>query len=159
MEKIPMTLGGYRKLEEELRHLKSTERPAVIKAIAEAREHGDLSENAEYHAAREKQSFIEGRIAELEDKVSRADVIDISKLIGETRVKFGATVKLIDNDTEDEHLYRIVGQEESDIGKGLLSIGAPLARALIGKGQGDTVEVTTPKGGKSYEILQVRFVE
>lgn len=151
-----MTAGGYNRLLEELKQLKTIERPAVIRAIAEAREHGDLSENAEYHAARERQSFIEGRLAEIEDQVARAEVIDVSKLSGKT-VKFGATVKLSDEDTDEEQTYQIVGQVESDIGKGFLSINAPLARALIGKSVGESVEVTTPRGSKSYEIMEIRF--
>jgi len=156
MEKVPMTAVGYKRLQDELRHLKLVERPAVIKAIAEAREHGDLSENAEYHAARERQSFIEGRVLELEDKISRADVIDVSKLSGET-VKFGASVTVADEDTDEEITYQIVGQDESDIKNGLLSITSPLARALIGKSIGDNVEVTTPNGSKSYEIVSIDF--
>lgn len=156
MEKVPMTAGGYVSLQEELKHLKGVERPAVIKAIAEAREHGDLSENAEYHAARERQSFIEGRVMELEDKISRAEVIDVSRLSGEI-IKFGATVTLADEDTDEEITYQIVGQDESDIKQGLLSIGSPLARALIGKHVGDSVEVSTPGGSKSYEIVTVAF--
>ncbi len=155
-EKIPMTLSGFERLEEELRHLKSSERPAIVKAIAEAREHGDLSENAEYHAARERQSFVEGRIQELEDKISRADVIDVSKLSGKV-IKFGATVSLIDEDTDEEVRYQIVGQDESDIKDGRLSITAPLARALIGKTAKDTVEVNTPGGSKSYEVVKVAY--
>ncbi|MFE0758444.1 transcription elongation factor GreA [Inquilinus sp. NPDC058860] len=157
MEKVPMTAGGYNRLQEELKHLKSVARPEVIKAIAEAREHGDLSENAEYHAARERQSFIEGRVMELEDRISRAEIIDTSKLSGDT-VKFGATVTLADEDTEEEITYQIVGQDESDIKEGRLSITAPLARSLIGKAEGDQVEVTTPGGSKSYEIVTVQFV-
>ena len=156
MEKFPMTTSGYLRLQEELRHLKSVERPAVIKAIAEAREHGDLSENAEYAAARERQSFIEGRVLELEDKISRADVIDVSKLTG-TSVKFGASVTLSDEDTEETVTYQIVGQDESDIKSGMISIISPLARALIGKVVGDMVEVTTPAGSKSYEVVGVSF--
>ncbi|MFY9287027.1 MAG: transcription elongation factor GreA [Alphaproteobacteria bacterium] len=155
-DKVPMTKLGYDRLEEELKNLKGHERPSVIKAIAEAREHGDLSENAEYTAARERQSFIEGRIQELEDKISRAEVIDASKLDGKI-VKFGATVTLIDNDTEDKVVYQIVGEDESNIKAGLLSIGSPLARALINKTVKDTVEVNTPKGGKSYEVVKVEF--
>jgi transcription elongation factor GreA len=151
-----MTPEGYARLEEELRHLKSVERPAVIRAIAEAREHGDLSENAEYHAARERQSFIEGRLAELEDKISRAEVIDVSKLSGR-QVKFGATVTLVDEDTDEKAAYQIVGQDESDIKTKRLSITSPLARALIGKQVGETVEVSTPGGSKSYEIVNVQF--
>ena len=156
MQRIPMTADGYTRLEEELRHLKATERPAVIRAIAEAREHGDLSENAEYHAARERQSFIEGRVAELEDKISRAEVIDVSKLSGH-QVKFGATVTLVDEDTDEKAAYQIVGQDESDIKTKRLSITSPLARALIGKQVGETVEVSAPGGSKSYEIVKVQF--
>ncbi|MEJ0062869.1 MAG: transcription elongation factor GreA [Alphaproteobacteria bacterium] len=156
MEKIPMTLPGFERLEEELKHLKSSERPAIVKAIAEAREHGDLSENAEYHAARERQSFVEGRIQELEDKISRADVIDVSKLAGKV-VKFGATVVLVDEDSEEQVKYQIVGQDESDIKEGRLSVTAPLARALIGKTVKDKVEVSTPGGSKSYEIIKVAY--
>lgn len=151
-----MTAAGFNRLQEELKHLKAVERPAVIKAIAEAREHGDLSENAEYHAARERQSFIEGRVGELEDKISRAEVIDPAKLSG-SGVKFGATVTLADQDTDEETTYQIVGQDESDIKNGLLSIQAPLARALIGKQVGDSVEVSTPGGSKLYEIVAVEF--
>ncbi|MCV2449189.1 MULTISPECIES: transcription elongation factor GreA [Paracoccus] len=156
MEKIPMTRAGYDQLDEELRELRAVERPAVIRAIAEAREHGDLSENAEYHAAREKQSFVEGRIKELEMIISRAEVIDPSRLSGS--VKFGATVTLVDEDTEEERTYQIVGEAEADLERGLLNIRSPLARALIGKDEGDSVEVVTPGGGKSYEIIAVRFV-
>ncbi|MDD3288257.1 MAG: transcription elongation factor GreA [Alphaproteobacteria bacterium] len=155
-DKVPMTLNGYTRLEEELRHLRGNERPAIIKAIAEAREHGDLSENAEYHAARERQSFVEGRIQELEDKIGRADVIDVSKLAGKA-IKFGATVNLVDDDTDEEAQYQIVGEDEADIKSGLLSITSPLARALIGKQVKDSVEVSTPKGSKSYEIVKVAF--
>lgn len=156
IQKIPMTAAGYQRLEEEIRHLKSVERPAIIEAIAEARSHGDLSENAEYHAAREKQSFIEGRIVDLEDKVSRADVIDISKMEGNV-IKFGAHVKVVDEDTDNEQAFQIVGEYEADIEKGLLALTAPLPRALIGKKPGDSVEVTTPKGTKAYEVLEVRY--
>ncbi|OYD84442.1 MULTISPECIES: transcription elongation factor GreA [Azospirillum] len=156
MEKVPMTAAGYNRLQEELKHLKAVERPNVIKAIAEAREHGDLSENAEYTAARERQSFIEGRVAELEDKISRAEVIDPTKLSGNS-VKFGATVTLADEDTDEEITYQIVGQDESDIKNGMLSIQAPLARALINKSVGDSVEVSTPGGSKVYEIVTVAF--
>lgn len=155
-EKVPMTMPGYQRLEEELKHLRSVERPAIIKAIAEAREHGDLSENAEYHAAREKQSFIEGRIMDLEDKIGRAEVIDVSKLSGDT-VMFGATVTLVDEETDEESVYQIVGEEEADIKKGFLSVTAPLARALIGKKKGSSAEVRTPKGVKTYEILKIAF--
>ncbi|MHC0054214.1 transcription elongation factor GreA [Actibacterium sp. D379-3] len=156
MEKIPMTRAGHTALEAELKTLKSVERPAVIKAIAEAREHGDLSENAEYHAAREKQSFIEGRIKELEATLSLAEVIDPTKLSG--AIKFGATVRLVDEDTDEEKTYQIVGAPEADIEKGLLNIKSPLARALIGKEEGDSVEVKTPGGGKSYEVLSIQYV-
>lgn len=157
MDKLPMTANGYRLLEEELKQLKTIERPGVIRAIAEAREHGDLSENAEYHAAKERQSFIEGRVLELEDKLRRAEVIDIAKLAGSKQIKFGATVKLSDEDTDEQLNLQIVGQDEADIKSGRLSITAPLARALIGKTVGDTVEVTTPGGSKSYEVINVVF--
>lgn len=156
-DKIPMTASGFARLEEELRHLKSTARPEVIRAIAEAREHGDLSENAEYHAARERQSFIEGRVAELEDKIARAEVIDVSSLNGKT-VKFGATVTLVDEDTDAKTAYQLVGEMEADVKEGRLSITAPLARALIGKEVGDSVEVMTPAGSKAYEILKVQYI-
>jgi transcription elongation factor GreA len=152
-----MTASGFARLEEELRYLKSTARPEVIRAIAEAREHGDLSENAEYHAARERQSFIEGRVAELEDKIARAEVIDVASLDGDT-VKFGATVTLVDEDTEAESAYQLVGELEADVKEGRLAITAPLARALIGKEVGDSVEVMTPAGSKAYEILKVQYV-
>jgi transcription elongation factor GreA len=151
-----MTADGYARLEEELRHLKAVERPAVIRAIAEAREHGDLSENAEYHAARERQSFIEGRLGELEDKISRADVIDVGKLSGK-QVKFGATVMLVDEDTDEKTAYQIVGEDEADIKTKRLSVTSPLARALIGKQVGESVEVVTPGGSKVYEIVKVQF--
>lgn len=157
IDKVPMTLSGYERLVEELKQLKTVERPAIIKAIAEARDHGDLSENAEYHAARERQSFIEGRVMELEAKISLAEIIDVKKLSGKT-VTFGATVTLADEDTDEEVKYQIVGADESDIAKGLLSVTAPLARALIGKSVGDSVEVVTPRGSKSYEIVKIRFV-
>jgi transcription elongation factor GreA len=156
MEKIPMTRGGFVALDEELKVLKSIERPAVIRAISEAREHGDLSENAEYHAAREKQSFIEGRIKEIEGVLSLAEVIDPTKLSGS--VKFGATVKLADDDSGEEKTYQIVGETEADIENGLLNIRSPLARALIGKEEGDSVDVRTPGGVKSYEVLSIRYV-
>lgn len=151
-----MTVGGFSRMQEELRRLKSIDRPAVIRAIAEAREHGDLSENAEYHAARERQSFIEGRVLELEDKISRAEVIDVSKLSGGA-VKFGATVVLADEETDEETKYQIVGEDEADIKQGLLSVTSPLGRALIGKQAKESVEVTTPRGAKSYEIVEVLF--
>ena len=156
MNKIPMTSDGFERLEEELKQLKSVERPAIIRAIAEAREHGDISENAEYHAARERQSFIEGRVLELEDKISRAEIIDVSKLSGKV-IKFGATVTLIDEDTDEKSAYQIVGEDEADIKSKRLAITAPLARALVGKTVGDTVEVTTPGGSKSYEVSKVQF--
>ncbi len=156
MQKIPMTSGGYVNLQEELKTLKSIERPTVIKAIAVAREHGDLSENAEYHAARDKQSFIEGRIAEIEDIISRAEVIDVSKLSGK-KVQFGATVTIADEDTDAETTYQIVGEHESNVNEGRLSVAAPIARALIGKSVGESVEVVTPSGQKDYEIVKIRF--
>ncbi|MEM6421824.1 MAG: transcription elongation factor GreA [Pseudomonadota bacterium] len=156
MEKVPMTKQGYAALNDELKTLKNVERPAVITAIAEAREHGDLSENAEYHAARERQSFIEGRIKELEGLIGRADVIDPKKMSGPT-VRFGATVQLVDEDTEEEKTFQIVGESEADIENNKLNMRSPLARALIGKDEGDSVEVQTPRGAKSYEILSVRY--
>ena len=155
-DKIPITVKGFEKLKDELNHLKSVERPNIIKAISAAREHGDLSENAEYHAAKEKQSFIEGRIGELEDKISRADVIDVSNISG-TDIKFGASIRLVDEDTYEEHQYQIVGSDEADVRSGLLSITSPLARALIGKKVDDNIEVTTPSGSKAYTILEVRY--
>lgn len=157
MQKVPMTKKGAERLQQELTNLKSVERPAIIAAIAEAREHGDLSENAEYHAAREKQSFIEGRIQELEAAMSCADIIDTAALSGDT-VVFGATVSLMDEDTEDELKYQIVGQYEADLEHGRISVSAPLARALIGKSVGDTAELASPKGKKSYEILDIEYV-
>src|SRR5229473_7309517 len=156
MNKIPMTAGGYARIQEELKRLKSIDRPAVIRAIAEARTHGDIAENAEYHAARERQSFIEGRLAELEDKIVRAEVIDVSKLSG-SAVKFGATVTLADEETDEEQTFQIVGQDEADITQGRLSVTSPLARALIGKKIGESVEVTTPRGAKSYELVTVAY--
>jgi transcription elongation factor GreA len=156
MAKIPMTADGYSRLQEELKRLKTVDRPAIIRSIAEARDHGDLSENAEYHAARERQSFIEGRVLELEDKIARAEVIDVSKLSGSV-VKFGATVTLADEETDEETVYQIVGEDEADIGKGRLSVTSPLARALIGKAKGDSVEVSTPRGAKSYEVVTVAY--
>lgn len=156
MDKVPMTAPGYAALGEELRRRQQEDRPRIIQQIAEARAHGDLSENAEYHAAKEAQSLNEGRIAELEDKLSRAEVIDVSKLTGST-IKFGATVTVVDEDTEEEKAYQIVGETEADVKSGRVSIASPIARALIGKTVGDTVEVTTPGGGKSYEILKVAF--
>ncbi|SEK66502.1 transcription elongation factor GreA [Roseovarius azorensis] len=156
MEKIPMTAGGHAALEVELKHLKSVERPAIIRAIAEAREHGDLSENAEYHSAKEKQSFIEGRIKEIEGILSLAEVIDPRKLSGP--IKFGATVTLVDEDTDEEKTYQIVGEHEASIEKGLLNIKSPIARALIGKEAGDSVEVRTPGGERSYEVVKVAYI-
>ena len=152
-----MTAEGHAALEAELKNLKVVERPSIITAIAEAREHGDLSENAEYHAAKEKQSFIEGRVAELEDKLARADVIDTSRLSGDT-VKFGATVTIMDEESEEESRYKIVGEDEADVATGKISITSPIARALIGKDVDDVVEVSAPGGAKSYEILKVEFI-
>ena len=151
-----MTQAGYDRLTGELKRLKTEQRPAIIRAIEEARGHGDLSENAEYHAAKERQSFVEGRVAELEGKASRAEVIDPKQLSGK-QIKFGATVKLADEDSDEEATYQIVGTDESDIRSGLLSVSSPLARALIGKVKGDSVEVMTPGGAKGYEILSVRY--
>ena len=157
MEKIPFTPSGLSRLKEELQTLKSTERQAVIKAIAEAREHGDLSENAEYHAAREKQSFIEGRITELEDVTSRAEIVDLSRLTGET-VTFGTEVVIADEVTDEESTYVIVGPYEADIEKNLISTASPIARALIGKSVGDSVEVRTPRGSHPYEIVSIELI-
>ncbi|WP_041796125.1 transcription elongation factor GreA [Pararhodospirillum photometricum] len=156
MEKIPMTPAGLARLEEELKVLKSVERPAVIAAISEAREHGDLSENAEYHAARERQSFIEGRIKELEDVISRAEPIDITKMSGST-VRFGATVTVADDDTDEEMTYQIVGAHEADLKAGRISVHSPIAKALIGKNLGDSIEVRAPGGSKFYEVIDVKF--
>ena len=157
MDKVPMTTAGYAALEEELKRRQQIERPRIIQAIAEARSHGDLSENAEYHAAKEAQGHNEGRIAELEDRLARAEVIDVSKLSGNS-VMFGATVTVVDEDTEEEKRYQIVGENEADVRSGKVSITSPIARALIGKKIGDTVEVNTPGGGKSYEVVNVAFV-
>lgn len=156
MEKVPITAGGFAALEVELKHRQQVERQRIIEAISEARALGDLSENAEYHAAKEAQSLNEGRIMELESLIGRADIIDVAKLGGDT-IKFGATVTLIDDDTEEEKLYQIVGEPESDVKSGKVSIGSPIARALIGKKIGDSVQVNTPGGGKSYEVLNVVF--
>ncbi|MEI9902051.1 MAG: transcription elongation factor GreA [Hyphomicrobium sp.] len=156
MERVPMTVEGFRSQEAELQRLKSEERPRIIQAIAEARAHGDLSENAEYHAAKEAQGFNEARVADLEDRLSRADVIDTSKLSGDT-VKFGATVTLVDEDTEDKVKYKIVGDSEASVKDGKISISSPIARALIGKSKGDSAEVTTPKGARSYAILKIEW--
>jgi len=155
MEKLPLTRTGQQLLDAELRKLKSEDRPAIIRAIAEAREHGDLSENAEYHAAREKQSFTEGRIKELESILSRAEVIDPAKFSG--TVKFGATVTFVDEDSDEERTYQIVGEAEADLEKGLLNIRSPLARAFIGKDVGDSVEVRSPGGARNYEILSIIY--
>lgn len=156
MNKIPMTVAGQIALDEELKRLKTVERPAVIAAISEAREHGDLSENAEYHAAKERQGWIEGRVQELEDKLARAQVIDISKMSGDT-VKFGATVTVLDEDTEQEATYQIVGDDEADVKSGKISISSPIARSLINKEVGDVAEVNAPGGLKSYEIMSVSW--
>ena len=156
MDKIPLTRAGHTALNAELKKLKSEERPAVIRAIAEAREHGDLSENAEYHAAREKQSFIEGRVKELEGVLGLADVIDPASLSG--TVKFGATVTIVDEDTDEEKTYQIVGEPEADLENGKLNLKSPIARAMIGKEEGDSVEVRTPGGEKGYEILKIEYV-
>lgn len=155
-DNFPITVDGFARMEAELKDLKSNQRPNISKEIAVAREHGDLKENAEYHAAREKQSFIEGRIGELEDRVARAEVIDITKLSPDT-IKFGATVKLIDDDTEKEVTYQIVSEYEADLNKNLISIVSPIARALIGKAAGDYVEVNTPKGEKGFEVISIEY--
>ena len=156
MEKVPLTIKGHAALEEELRQRQQVDRPRIIQAISEARALGDLSENAEYHAAKEAQSLNEGRVLELESLISRAEVIDVSKLSGD-RIKFGAVVKLVDEDTEEEKTYQIVGDPEADVRSGRISISSPIARALMGKTVGDTVEVVTPGGGKSYEVVGVKF--
>lgn len=157
MEKVPMTIGGHAQLEVELKRRTSVERPHIIQAISEARAHGDLSENAEYHAAKEQQSLNEGRINELEDKLGRAEVIDVSKMSGDT-IKFGATVTLIDEDTEEEKKYQIVGDVEADVKEGKVSISSPISRALIGKEVGDSIEVAAPGGARSYEITGVLYI-
>ncbi|MBC7831502.1 MAG: transcription elongation factor GreA [Hyphomicrobium sp.] len=156
MERVPMTIEGFRTLETELQRLKSEERPRIIQAISDARAHGDLSENAEYHAAKEQQGFNEARVADIEDRISRADVIDTSKLSG-TTIKFGATVTLVDEDTEEKVKYKIVGDSEASVKDGKISISSPIARALIGKSKNDTAEVTTPKGARSYQILKIEW--
>jgi transcription elongation factor GreA len=156
MEKVPMTIEGFKKLETELHRLKAVERPRIIQAISEARAHGDLSENAEYHAAKEAQGLNESKVADLEDKLSRAEVIDTTKMSGD-KIKFGATVSLIDEDTDEKVKYKIVGETEADVREGKVSISSPIARALIGKGKGENVEVTTPKGSKSYEIVKIEW--
>ncbi|RMG49745.1 MAG: transcription elongation factor GreA [Gammaproteobacteria bacterium] len=158
MNKIPLTVQGAEKLKEELQRLKTVERPRVVQAIAEAREHGDLKENAEYHAAREQQAFIEGRIKELEAKLSNAQIIDVSKLNQDGRVVFGTTVVLEDLDSGDEVVYQIVGDDEADIKTGKISVSSPIARALIGKEEGDIAEVQAPGGIKEYEIVEVRYI-
>jgi transcription elongation factor GreA len=157
MEKVPMTAEGYPALDDDLKRLKTLERPAVIAAISEARAHGDLSENAEYHAAKERQGWIEGQIADIEDRMARAQVIDVSKLSG-SQVKFGATVSVVDEDTEDQARYQIVGEHEADVRAGRISITSPIARAMIGKEPGDVVEVNTPGGVKAYEIVNVEWI-
>ena len=151
-----MTAVGYNRLQEELKRLKTVDRPTIIRAIAEARDHGDLAENAEYHAARDRQSFIEGRLAEIEDKIARAEIIDVSKLSGSV-IKFGAKVTLADEETDEEQTFQIVGEDEADVSQGRLSVTSPLARALIGKQTGESVEVATPRGAKSYEVVTVAF--
>lgn len=156
MERVPMTIEGFKAIEVELQRLKSVERPRIIQAISEARAHGDLSENAEYHAAKEAQGLNEAKVAELEDKMSRAEVVDTSKLSGKT-IKFGATVSLADEDTDEKVTYKIVGDLEANVRDGKISISSPIARALIGKSVGDTAEVTTPKGSRSYEVLKVEW--
>ena len=157
MNKVPMTGGGFETLKEELRWRQQDERPRIIEAISEARSHGDLSENAEYHAAKEAQSLNEGRISELEDLIARAEVIDISKLSGD-KIKFGATVVLVDEDTEEEKTYQIVGDQEADVKAGRISISSPIARALIGKEVGDAIEVNAPGGARGYEVLKVQYI-
>jgi len=156
MNKIPMTADGYNRLQEELKRLKTVDRPAIIRAIAEARDHGDLAENAEYHSARDRQSFIEGRLAEIEDKIARAEIIDVSKLSGSV-IKFGARVTLADEETDEEQTFQIVGEDEADISQGRLSVTSPLARALIGREIGDEVKVRMPAGERLYEILEVEY--
>lgn len=156
MERIPMTAEGHAALQAELKVLKSVERPSIIAAISEARSHGDLSENAEYHAAKEKQSFIEGRISELDDKLARADIIDVSKLGGK-KIRFGATVTIIDVDSEETFTYKIVGEDEADVKDGKISITSPLARAMIGKEEGDEAEVAAPSGARAYEVSKVVY--
>lgn len=156
MQRIPMTVQGFQALETELKTLKTEERPAIIAAIAEARSHGDLSENAEYHAAKEKQSFIEGRVAELEDKIARSDVIDTARLKGDT-IKFGATVEVVDEDTGDSFTYKIVGDDEANVEEGKISISSPISRAMIGKEEGDSAEVAAPGGAKSFEIVSINW--
>ncbi len=157
MEKVPLTLRGAEKLRQELHELKTVARPRVIKAIAEARSHGDLKENAEYHAAREQQGFIEGRIKDIEAKLSRAQIIDVTKLHAEGRVVFGSTVDVIEDETEEQHTYQIVGEDEADIKAGLISVTSPMARAFIGKSEGDVAVVDAPGGARHFEIIEVRY--
>ena len=157
MNKVPMTAGGFQSLKEELRWRQQEERPRIIEAISEARSHGDLSENAEYHAAKEAQSLNEGRVNELEDLIARAEIIDVSKLSGD-KVKFGATVVVVDEDTEEERTYQIVGDQEADVKSGRISISSPIARARIGKEVGETIEVNAPGGARGYEIVRVQFI-
>jgi len=157
MDKIPMTQAGFEQLKEELRWRQQDERPRIIEAISEARAHGDLSENAEYHAAKEAQSLNEGRINDLEDSIARAEVIDISKLSGST-IKFGATVTIMDEETEEERIYQIVGDQEADVKQGRISISSPIARALIGKSEGDSIDVHAPGGSRSYEVIALKYV-
>ncbi|AOO83475.1 transcription elongation factor GreA [Bosea vaviloviae] len=157
MEKVPMTAGGFAALEAELKDRQQVQRQRIIQAISEARAHGDLSENAEYHAAKESQALNEGRVQELESLIGRADIIDVAKLAGGDTIKFGATVQLIDDDTEEKKVYQIVGEPESDVKSGKVSIGSPIARALIGKKVGDSVQVNTPGGGKSYEVVSIQY--
>lgn len=157
MDKVPMTAGGFKNLQEELQRRQGEDRPTIVQAIAEARAHGDLSENAEYHAAKEQQSLNEGRISELEGLIALAEIIDIASLSGDT-VKFGATVELVDEDTDEEKTYQIVGDQEADVSQGKISISSPISRGLIGKSEGDSIEITTPGGSKSYEILSVKFI-
>jgi transcription elongation factor GreA len=156
MEMLPITVEGYAQLEKDLYQLRSVERPRIIQQISEARAHGDLSENAEYHAAKEAQGMNEARVSDLEDKLSRADIIDVSKLSG-TKIKFGATVQLADEDTGDKVKYKIVGETEANVKEGRISIASPIARAMIGKSKGETCEVTTPKGQRSYEVLKIEW--
>ncbi len=157
MEKVPMTTAGFESLKEELRWRQQQERPRIIEAISEARAHGDLSENAEYHAAKEAQSHNEGRIHELEDYIARAEVINVSRLSGD-KIKFGATIKLLDEDTEEKKVYQIVGDQEADVKTGKISISSPIARALIGKQEGDVIEVNAPGGSHNYEIIKVQYI-
>jgi len=157
MNKVPLTARGAEKLQEELKELKSVARPRVIRAIAEAREHGDLKENAEYHAAREQQSFIEGRIKDIEGKLSHAQIIDVTKINANGKVVFGATVDVVELDNDEEHTFQIVGEDEADIKSGLISVSSPIARALIGKAEGDEINLETPGGLREFEVLEIRY--